>query len=169
MTPTDLRDRPVSRRCALFGAGGIGAAAVLAACSSGSSDSSGGATTSAAEPTTGAQTPSSAASSPSAGSSSGSSGGDAIASLSDVPVGGTGSGQSGGDTVLLSQPSAGNVEGFSPVCPHQGGQVKPDGGKFRCSLHFSEFDLDGKVTKGPATKDLTPVNVAVSGDEIVAG
>jgi cytochrome b6-f complex iron-sulfur subunit len=170
VTPTDLRDRPVSRRCALFGAGGIGAAAVLAACSSGSSDASSGATTSAAAPTTPADTPSSAASSPAAtGSSSESAGGDSIASLSDVPVGGTGSGQSGGDTVLLSQPSAGKVEGFSPVCPHQGGQVKPDGGKFRCSLHFSEFDLDGKVTKGPATKDLTPVTVAVSGDDIVAG
>lgn len=165
MTATDLFDRPLSRRCALFGAGGVGAAAVLAACSSGSSDSSSGATAA-----TGAATsPSSAA--PSSGAATGSatsgSGGAAIAPLADVPVGGTGSGQSDGETVLLSQPTAGKVEGFSAVCPHQGGQVKPDGGKFRCSLHFSEFDLDGKVIKGPASKDLTSVAVAVSGADVV--
>jgi cytochrome b6-f complex iron-sulfur subunit len=171
MTPSDLRDRPLTRRCALAGLGGVGVAAVLAACSSGSGDDAADAGTSAAAPTSAAETPTSSSSSASApaSSSSASSGGDAIAALSDVPVGGTGSGQSGGDTVLLSQPSAGTVEGFSPICPHQGGQVQPDGDKFRCSLHFSEFDLDGKVTKGPATKDLTPVTVAVSGDDIVAG
>lgn len=168
MTTTAPFDRPLTRRCALFGAGGIGAAAVLAACSSGSShDGSGASTNSATSPSA----PTSAASSSAAGGSTTSAppaaGGATIAPLADVPVGGTGSGRSGGETVLLSQPSAGKVEGFSAVCPHQGGQVKPDGGKFRCSLHFSEFDLDGKVIKGPAQTDLTSVAVAVSGADVV--
>ncbi|MHA3703803.1 Rieske (2Fe-2S) protein [Jatrophihabitans sp. YIM 134969] len=174
MTPSDLRDRPVTRRCALAGLGGVGAAAVLAACSSGGSDSgsdSGGggttAATSSAPATPASSAPGSASSAPT--SAGGSPAGDAIASLSDIPVGGTASAQVNGETVLLSQPTAGQVEAFSPVCPHQGGQVKPDGGKFRCSLHFSEFDLDGGVTKGPAQSGLQSIAVSVSGDSVVEG
>lgn len=170
MTLADLRDRGITRRCALLGAGGVGAAAVLAACSSGSGDDA--AATSTAPSTAGstaASTPgTSSASTPAASAAtSASAGGDVVAALSDVPVGGSASAQLDGETVLLSQPQAGKVDAFSNVCPHQGGQVKPDGGKFRCSLHFSEFALDGAVTKGPAVKDLTPVAVAVSGSNIV--
>jgi Rieske Fe-S protein len=169
VTPTDLRDHPVSRRCALFGVGGIGAAAVLAACSSGSDGGSGTATTPASTPADTSSAPTSAA--PTTGSSSADSSpaGDAIASLSDIPVGGSASAQVNGETVLLSQPTAGTVEAFSSSCPHQGGVVKPDGAKFKCSLHGSEFTLDGAVTQGPATSDLTSVPVTVSGDSVVAG
>ena len=169
MTPTALRDQPVSRRCALLGVGGVGAAAVLAACSSGS-DGGGGATTAAtsAPPSTSAA-PSSSSPAPetSAASSSAAPGADAIASLSDIPVGGTASAEVDGENVLLSQPTAGKVEAFSATCPHQGATVQPDGAKFHCPLHGSEFALDGSVTQGPAQSGLKTFAVTVSGDSVV--
>lgn len=171
MTPTDLRDRPVSRRCALLGVGGVGAAAVLAACSSGSDGASGTATTAAGTPSaeTSAATSSPAAPESSAGTSSSAAApaADAIASLADIPVGGTATVEVDGENVLLSQPTAGTVEGFSAVCPHQGGLVKPNGAAFKCSLHGSEFDIDGAVTSGPAQSDLKAFDVSVSGDSVV--
>ena len=168
MTPTDLRDRPLSRRCALLGLGGVGAAAVLAACSSGSSDTAAGASDAVSGSTSAPSTSGSSAAAPSAAASSPAAGGAAgIASLSDIPVGGTTEVQVDGGNVLLSQPTAGTVEAFSAVCPHQGGQVKPDGSAFKCSLHQSEFSIDGAVTKGPAQQDLEKIAVTVSGDAVV--
>lgn len=171
MTPTALRDLPVSRRCALLGVGGVGAAAVLAACSSGSDGGSGATTSAAGTPTIGTSAATSApATSGTPGTSPGSSAapaGDAIASLSDIPVGGTASAQVDGETVLLSQPTAGTVDAFSATCPHQGATVQPDGGKFKCPLHGSEFALDGAVTEGPAQSGLKTFAVTVSGDSVV--
>lgn len=172
MTPTALRDLPVSRRCALLGVGGVGAAAVLAACSSGSDGGSGTTTSASGTPTAGTSAATSAPATPatSAGSSAGSSAApaaDAIASLSDIPVGGTATAQVDGETVLLSQPTAGEVDAFSATCPHQGATVQPDGGKFKCPLHGSEFALDGSVTEGPAQSGLTTFAVTVSGDSVV--
>lgn len=168
MTPTALRDLPVSRRCALLGVGGVGAAAVLAACSSGSDGASGATTSAAGTPTTATSAATSDPATP--GTSAGSSAapaGDAIASLSDIPVGGTASAQVDGETVLLSQPTAGKVDAFSATCPHQGATVQPDGGKFKCPLHGSEFALDGAVTEGPAQSGLKTFAVTVSGDSVV--
>jgi Rieske Fe-S protein len=40
------------------------------------------------------------------------------------------------------------------ICTHKGCTVEIDGNKFVCPCHGSEYALDGKVTEGPAKKDL---------------
>ena len=53
---------------------------------------------------------------------------------------------------------------LSLVCPHLGCTVesKPDG--FACPCHGSRFDLQGKVTRGPAGKPLVVLRVATTPD-----
>lgn len=89
-----------------------------------------------------------------------------LAKTADVPVG---SGVIVGDTVI-TQPTAGDFKGFSPVCPHRGCNVDAiTDGKIVCPCHHSEFNLDGTVAQGPATKPLDAKPIAVQGDSIVAG
>ena len=41
------------------------------------------------------------------------------------------------------------------TCTHKGCQVQQVyHNYFECSCHFSRFDIEGRVIKGPATKDL---------------
>lgn len=144
---------PITRRNAIGIGGGAVGAAVLAACggsSDGESDSgSGGSTT-----TDEAPAPKS---------------GTAIAKVSDVPVGGSTQAEVDGETVLLSQPTKGDVVAFSSVCTHQGCAVKPDGAELHCPCHNSIFDAaTGQVKSGPAPEPLAKVSVKVQGNEIVA-
>ncbi|MCF8607630.1 Rieske (2Fe-2S) protein [Gordonia sp. HY442] len=88
---------------------------------------------------------------------------DVLTTTSAVPVG------SGVvvDDVVVTQASAGDFAAFSTKCPHQGCAVAPKEGKLDCPCHGSEFDLDGSLVHGPATKGLTPVDVQVRGTDIV--
>jgi Rieske Fe-S protein len=91
-------------------------------------------------------------------------GADAIAKTSEVPVG---SGIIVGQ-VVLTQPTAGDIKGFSAICTHAGCEVnKVAEGTIDCPCHGSKFNLDGSVAKGPATKPLEPAAVSVSGDSII--
>jgi Rieske Fe-S protein len=88
-----------------------------------------------------------------------------LAKTADVPVG------SGiiVDKTVVTQPSAGDFKALSAVCTHAGCTVnRVDGAKIICPCHGSEFNLDGSVLKGPATKPLAPQSVSVQGDAIVA-
>ena len=50
---------------------------------------------------------------------------------------------------------------MSAICTHKGCKVQlQDDKSFICKCHNSHFDADGKVTKGPATKDLPRLAVA---------
>src|ERR1700749_4622042 len=40
-------------------------------------------------------------------------------------------------------------------CTHADNQLTPAGNGFRCNLHGSAFDTEGRVTQGPAEKPLT--------------
>ena len=53
---------------------------------------------------------------------------------------------------------------LSLVCPHLGCTVesKPDG--FACPCHGSRFDLQGKVTRGPAGKSLKTLRIETTSD-----
>lgn len=54
------------------------------------------------------------------------------------------------------------VFAVSAVCTHKGCKVRAqDDGSFLCRCHRSTFDPDGRVTKGPATRDLPHLPVAV--------
>jgi Rieske Fe-S protein len=52
-------------------------------------------------------------------------------------------------------------------CTHQNNQLMPTGNGFTCSLHGSQFDKDGLVTKGPAEITLKKYNVSVVQDNLI--
>ena len=113
----------MDRRTVLAAAGAVGAAGVLAACSSSNP----------------APASSPAAPAPSGGAASGGTkGGQAIAQTSDIPVGG---GKVLDDKmVVVTQPKAGEFKAFTSICPHQGctvNEVTAD--TIVCPCHGSEF------------------------------
>jgi len=145
------------RRTVIVGAGLGAITAVLAACSTYGKKPAAEGTTSAPAESAPAETsgPAAPPSTP-----------DALAKTADVPVG------SGVivDDLVLTQPSAGVFKGFSAVCTHAGCTVSEVvDGTIICPCHGSEYNLEGSVTKGPATKPLDAKTVTVQGDSIVAG
>ena len=51
---------------------------------------------------------------------------------------------------------------FSLICPHLGCTLEDNGSGFTCPCHGSEFTSQGKVIKGPAGADLSPLEVEVT-------
>lgn len=95
--------------------------------------------------------------------------GTEIAKLSAVPVGDSIGVVVGGASLLIAQPTAGDVVAFSAICSHQQCIVAPAQTEFHCPCHGSRYDAaTGDVLQGPALKPLTPVPVTVDGDSIVA-
>ncbi|MBU3686582.1 MAG: Rieske (2Fe-2S) protein [Mycobacterium sp.] len=91
--------------------------------------------------------------------------GQPLAPTADVPEGG---GIIVKETVL-TQPRPGEFKGFVARCTHSGcllAEVK--NGSIVCACHGSRFDLNGQVTRGPATAPLTVRAVTVREGEIVA-
>ncbi|MEU7949532.1 Rieske (2Fe-2S) protein [Micromonospora taraxaci] len=144
-----------TRRTLLTGVGAVGAAVVLAAC--GSDDGSGSGT-----PTSGGPAV------PSTGDAGGGDrqGAQSLATTADIPVGGGKVLATEG--VVITQPTAGQFKGFSPICTHQNCPVtNVDGGTINCTCHGSKFSIeDGSVKAGPATKPLPPKDIKVTGDQI---
>ncbi|NUT36697.1 MAG: Rieske (2Fe-2S) protein [Hamadaea sp.] len=142
-----------TRRALFAGAGAVGAAAMLAACSDDSPASTpNGATTSA----------------PAGGTTGGTSGGAAggIAKTSEIPVGGGKVISASG--VVVTQPVAGTFKAFDHMCTHQQCPVASvDGGTINCDCHFSKFSIsDGSVVSPPATQALPEKKIVVEGDTI---
>ncbi|WP_329129231.1 Rieske (2Fe-2S) protein [Streptomyces sp. NBC_01476] len=153
---------PVSptRRGVVAAAGGVGLAAVLAACGSGSDSSSDSSSPSSAS--NGNPAPSDAPTT--AGSGGG--GGTPLAKTSDIPVGG---GKIFADQkVVVTQPTAGQFKGFSAICTHMGCTVTSvSDGTINCPCHGSKYHVaDGSVANGPATQALPAKQVTVSGSEV---
>lgn len=95
--------------------------------------------------------------------------GEDIAALADVPVGGSIDATINGEPALVAQPTSGQVVAFSAICTHQQCVVAAAGDEFHCPCHGSAYDAaTGDVLNGPAIKALAPIEVAVSGDRIVA-
>jgi len=136
-----------TRREVLVGAGVLAGVGVLAAC--GTSEPDGGTTTAPA-----GDAPADSA---------------AIARLADIPVGGAIGATLAGRPVLLTRPEAGTVVAVSAICTHQQCQVLPDEGRLLCPCHGSVYGLDGSNVSGPAPSPLTPVEVHVSGEDVLAG
>ncbi|TFD55188.1 Rieske (2Fe-2S) protein [Cryobacterium frigoriphilum] len=136
----------LSRRSLLV-LGGAGSALALAACAPSGSE-------------TDAETPDASASSAP----------EQVATLAEIPVGGGIAVMVAGQPVVLSQPTAGTVVGFSAICTHQGCVVAPVGAEFDCPCHESKFDgTTGDVLGGPAPRALDAVTVTVDGEAVLVG
>ena len=57
--------------------------------------------------------------------------------------------------IAVRKNTAGEYEALLLQCTHQQNQLIVNQNGFKCMLHGSQFDLDGRVVKGPAERALT--------------
>ena len=175
MTDESQQHQCATRRCVLLGAGVLGAAGVLTACSTASvpfnANDAGQApgTTPTSDAASGmASQPSSSASAMNGGSGNASGQmGTVLGMASAVPVGGgviyTAA------KVVVTQPTKNVYKAFSAVCTHVGCvcNVVADG-TINCPCHGSKFKItDGSVVTGPAPSPLQAKTITVTGGKIL--
>lgn len=69
--------------------------------------------------------------------------------------------------IIVSRLSETTVAAFSSKCTHFGCEVPlPANNEIKCHCHGSMFDAAGKVTHGPATKDLAQFAATIDGSII---
>jgi Rieske Fe-S protein len=173
MTDESQQHQCATRRCVLLGAGVLGVAGVLTACSTAAVpyDANDAGQAPGTTPTTaGASDPASGMASQPSSSASAKNGsgptGTLLGTASAVPVGGgmvyTAA------KVVVTQPSKGVYKAFSAVCTHVGclcNQVAD--GTINCPCHGSKFKItDGSVVAGPAPAPLPAKTVTVTGGKV---
>lgn len=80
---------------------------------------------------------------------------DIVVKLSDnASLGTVGGSVKINDELMLIRRTDTSFIALRTVCTHKGCDVELEGDKFICPCHGSEYTLDGKVTLGPAEKDL---------------
>ncbi len=92
-----------------------------------------------------------------------------VTSAAKVPVGGAEIANAGDKGYVVSQQTAGELECYSAVCPHQGCLVNQiQNNQALCPCHGSRFNVfSGAVEQGPAQTGLTKVSVTVSNGNVV--
>jgi cytochrome b6-f complex iron-sulfur subunit len=105
------------------------------------------------------------------GPAAGSSPGGPLAKLSDIKVGEAISATGpDGAKIIIARPTQSTVAAFSAICTHQACLVRPAGRELDCPCHGSVYNATtGEVIIGPAPRALAKVDVAISGDNVVAG
>jgi cytochrome b6-f complex iron-sulfur subunit len=87
-------------------------------------------------------------------------------SLSDYPALGSKGGYAMvSSKVIVINKGGGSFSALDMTCTHKKAQVEFDGTKFVCPEHGSEFSSTGKVTEGPATKNLKSYKVTYNKDD----
>jgi cytochrome b6-f complex iron-sulfur subunit len=71
------------------------------------------------------------------------------------------------DPVYLLVLDDGGFAALSSVCTHRGCTVDIGGPGLACPCHGSQYDREGRVTRGPASRSLARYPVRVSGDELL--
>jgi Rieske Fe-S protein len=169
----DQRDQFATRRCVLLGAGVLGAAGVLTACSTAAVpyDANGAGQAPGMDSATPAGMSSGMSSSmaaqPSGSASAMNNGGHMgtpLGKAADIPVGGGMIFTSA--KVVVTQPVKGQFKAFSAVCTHVGclcNQVAD--GTIDCPCHGSKFKIaDGSVVTGPASAPLAGAGAVTVSD-----
>ncbi len=74
-----------------------------------------------------------------------------------------------GKLVLLVRDSATSVRALDPVCTHRECLVayNPGENKLKCPCHGSQFDLNGRVVHGPASRPLANYAAELAGEQII--
>ena len=74
-----------------------------------------------------------------------------------------------GKLLLLVRDSSTSVRAFNPVCTHRQCVVAFSAGdnKIKCPCHGSQFDLDGHVVHGPASRPLECYPAVLADDQVI--
>ncbi|MEH2276748.1 MAG: ubiquinol-cytochrome c reductase iron-sulfur subunit [Nostoc sp.] len=74
-----------------------------------------------------------------------------------------------GPVLVVGTSKAANLTAVNPTCTHAGCTVawKAEVKKFACPCHGSEFGVDGKVQKGPATEALKTYAAKIESNSVV--
>ena len=71
------------------------------------------------------------------------------------------------EQIIVYRDSETQAHAFSSSCTHQGCKLPlPVNGTITCGCHQARFDTQGKVTRGPATRNLTAYNATINGTTI---
>lgn len=68
---------------------------------------------------------------------------------------------------IVFKTATGELKAVTARCTHSGGTLEWQNGHLHCPSHNSQFDTEGKVTAGPATKPLNFFKVKQAGDDAV--
>ncbi|HJX62462.1 MAG TPA: Rieske (2Fe-2S) protein [Polyangia bacterium] len=71
--------------------------------------------------------------------------------------------------LLLVRDSASSVRAFNPICTHRQCVVAFNAGdnKIKCPCHGSQFDLDGHVLHGPASRALETYPAELANEQVI--
>ena len=71
------------------------------------------------------------------------------------------------DPLYLVALEGGGFAAVSSICTHRGCTVDLGGPGFACPCHGSQYNREGQVMRGPASRALTRYPVRANGDELV--
>jgi len=71
--------------------------------------------------------------------------------------------------LLVVKEKDGSFKALLMKCTHQGFKLTADKGGLHCNLHGSTFDLEGRVTNGPAAMPLSSFPVIQQKDQLLIG
>lgn len=71
------------------------------------------------------------------------------------------------DPLYLLALDGGGFAAVSSICTHRGCTVDLGGPGLACPCHGSQYDREGRVMRGPASRALTRYPVRTSGDELI--
>jgi Rieske Fe-S protein len=71
------------------------------------------------------------------------------------------------DPLYLLVLDGGGYAALSSICTHRGCTVDLGGPGLACPCHGSQYDREGQVTRGPASRALRRYPVRAAGDELI--